>query len=91
MGIALPTQFVSTNDIIASKNSLTQLFTQQNSTTGALPYAGPPISDSFAAGLVSDTYHMWTLLGVYNYFLYSGDTEFLSYIWSNYVRLSYLR
>ena len=84
MGIALPTQFVSTNDIVASKNSLIQLFTQMNPSTGALPYAGPPISNSFN-GVVSDTYHMWTLLGVYNYFLYSGDTDFLANVWTNYV------
>lgn len=84
MGISLSTQFVSTNDIVASKNALIQLFTQMNPVTGALPFAGPPISNGLN-GRVSDTYHMWTLLGVYNYFLYSGDTEFLAALWKNYV------
>lgn len=34
----------------------------------------------------SDTYHAWTLIGVRNYYIYSGDTQFLSDIWPNLVK-----
>jgi Bacterial alpha-L-rhamnosidase 6 hairpin glycosidase domain/Carbohydrate binding module (family 6) len=77
MGISVPTAYVSTGDLLSSKNSLTTLYSVQN-TTGELPYAGPPwLGDS-------DTYHMWTLVGTYNYYLYSGDKTWLDGIWSKY-------
>ncbi|EJD39434.1 glycoside hydrolase family 78 protein [Auricularia subglabra TFB-10046 SS5] len=81
MGIAVPTQFVSTNDLIATKNALATMFAAMNPVTGALPESGPPLSQ-----LDSDTYHMWTLVGTRNYFLYSGDSEWLSTVWSNYTK-----
>jgi hypothetical protein len=31
-------------------------------------------------------YHMWTLVGVYNYILYTGDSAFLNRNWANYTR-----
>lgn len=34
----------------------------------------------------SDTYHAWTLVGARNYYLYSGDAQFLSNIWTNYTK-----
>ncbi|KZV78168.1 Six-hairpin glycosidase, partial [Exidia glandulosa HHB12029] len=81
MGIAVPTQFVSTNDLIPTRNALETMFAAINPTTGALPESGPPLSQ-----LGSDTYHAWTLVGARNYFLYSGDSEFLSTIWANYTK-----
>lgn len=86
MGISLPTQFVSTNDLAASKNSLLTVFSVINPETGALPYCGPPLcAVGSLASTTSDTYHMWTLVGVYSYVLYTGDLEFLEDIWANYV------
>jgi hypothetical protein len=38
-----------------------------------------PKPDSFA-----DTYHAWTLIGTHNYYMYSGDFEWLQTIWHNY-------
>ncbi|KZT65106.1 glycoside hydrolase family 78 protein [Daedalea quercina L-15889] len=81
MGIAVPTQFVSTNDLIPTRNALSTMFAAINPETGALPESGPPLSQQG-----SDTYHGWTLIGTYNYFLYSGDYEWLEDTWNNYTK-----
>ncbi|KAA1466954.1 glycoside hydrolase family 78 protein [Dentipellis sp. KUC8613] len=81
MGIAVPTQFVSTNDLLPTKNALSTMFAAQNPTTGALPESGPPLSQQG-----SDTYHMWTLVGAYNYYIYSGDDAWLQNVWTNYTK-----
>lgn len=57
------------------------MFSLMNPQTGALPESGPPFLQQG-----SDTYHMWSLIGVHNYFLYSGDMEFLDDLWSNYTK-----
>lgn len=55
-------------------------------TTGAIPYCGPPLCTvGNIANQSSDTYHAWTLIGLYTYVLYSGDMEFLQDTWMNYV------
>jgi Bacterial alpha-L-rhamnosidase 6 hairpin glycosidase domain len=79
MGIAVPTAFVSTNDLISTRNSLSTHYQHQNSITGELPFAGPEVN--FYG---SDTYHMWTLVGTANYYLYSGDRSWLDGIWAQY-------
>ena len=81
LGISLGTQFVSTNDVVSTKNALITLYALQNA-AGALPYSGPP-ENSLS---ISDTYHAWTLIGTYTYVLYSGDFEWLQSVWSNYTR-----
>lgn len=81
MGIAVPTQFVSTYDLLPTRNALSTMFSAINPKTGALPESGPPLSQ-----LGSDTYHCWTLIGTHNYFLYSGDIEWLETIWPNYTK-----
>ncbi|EMD35216.1 glycoside hydrolase family 78 protein [Gelatoporia subvermispora B] len=81
MGIAVPTQFVSTNDLVATKNALSTMFAGMNPETGALPESGPPLSQQG-----SDTYHAWTLVGSYNYYLYSGDLAWLTNTWPNYTK-----
>ncbi|OCH87854.1 Six-hairpin glycosidase [Obba rivulosa] len=81
MGIAVPTQFVSTNDLVATKNALSTMFAGMNPETGALPESGPPLSQQG-----SDTYHAWTLIGTYNYYLYSGDLAWLTNVWANYTK-----
>ncbi|RYP71889.1 hypothetical protein DL770_008044 [Monosporascus sp. CRB-9-2] len=49
-------------------------------TSGSFPYCGPPIS---AHGSV--TYHMWTMIGSYQYVLYSGDVTFYPQNWASYL------
>ncbi|GJJ09716.1 hypothetical protein Clacol_003940 [Clathrus columnatus] len=86
MGIAVPTQFVSTFDLTPTRNALSTMFESLNPKTGALDESGPPLSQTG-----SDTYHMHTLIGTYNYWLYSGDDEWVNTIWTNYTKaVSYL-
>lgn len=66
MSIAVPGIVVSTNDLISVRNSLDSLFALQNRTTGQLPYAGV----GFFPDSYSETYHLYTLIGVANYYLY---------------------
>ncbi|KUJ15977.1 glycoside hydrolase family 78 protein [Mollisia scopiformis] len=75
LGIALPSAFVSTGDFESAKNALQLQFDLQKF-NGELPMAGPPLS--FYG---SDTYHMSSIIGTYEYIVYSGDTEFLTRNW----------
>ncbi|KAI0075162.1 glycoside hydrolase family 78 protein [Panus rudis PR-1116 ss-1] len=81
MGVAVPTEFVSTNDLLPARNSLATMFSLQDPDTGGLPYSGPVLNFSG-----SDTYHAWTLIGAYNYYLYTGDTVWVQSIWANYTK-----
>ncbi|KAF2090387.1 glycoside hydrolase family 78 protein [Saccharata proteae CBS 121410] len=76
MSIGVPGIVASTNDLVSIKNSLDSLFSLQNPTTGQLPYAGRPLPSS-----LSLTYHMYTLIGVADYYLYSGNITFLQSYW----------
>ncbi|KAJ7641068.1 glycoside hydrolase family 78 protein [Roridomyces roridus] len=80
-GISTHTELVALNDLEPTKNSLTVMFTTQDPVTGALQYSAPPIN---AHG--SDTYIAWSLIGTHNYFLYTGDLEFVKTVWANYTR-----
>ncbi|TFK44722.1 Six-hairpin glycosidase [Crucibulum laeve] len=87
MGISSHTELVALNDLLPTKNALAVMFSTQDPATGALQYSGPPIN---AKG--SDTYIGWSLIGTHNYFLYTGDLEFVQSIWSNYTKaLSFLQ
>ena len=44
MGIAGPAAFVALNELEAIRNSLDEMFSLQDTTTGGLPYCGPLIS-----------------------------------------------
>ncbi|KAK7536226.1 bacterial alpha-L-rhamnosidase domain-containing protein [Phyllosticta citribraziliensis] len=82
--IAVPGLVVSTNDLVSVQNALISLFDFQNKETGQLPYAGTPFRPT-----LSLTYHMYTLIGISNYYLYSvsihlgDDLDFLKSIWDD--------
>lgn len=76
MSIAVPALAVSTNDLVSVANSLDSLFDVRNTTTGQLPYAGTPFPSVYSA-----TYHMYTLIGVADYYLYSGDLDYVKRKW----------
>ncbi|KAL1620160.1 hypothetical protein SLS54_006361 [Diplodia seriata] len=91
MAIAVPGVVASTNDLISVQNSLNSLFDIQNKTSGQLPYAGRPFTFK-----LSHTYHLYTIIGVADYFLYSvrrrlcsnknydnGDMDYLQSTWSD--------
>ena len=96
MGISTPTSFVSLNDLVGTRNSLLTLFTYQDA-QGLLPYSGPtingrgryPIRNLFiviSSSHCSVTYHCWTLLGVHNTWLYTGDIDLVQVLWENYTK-----
>ncbi|KAI5866193.1 glycoside hydrolase family 78 protein [Durotheca rogersii] len=79
MGVAISAAFYSTGDTESVRNSLRVLYDYQ-SPSGLLPFSGPPL-----LAAESDTYHMWTMIGTYNYVLYSGDLDFARDIWPRYL------
>jgi len=81
LGVAIPTAYVSLGDLTSTMNSLNVLYAGQNTTTGEFQRSGPPLH---AAGGTtnSDTYHLWTLIGAYNYYLYSGDKAWVDAHWA---------
>lgn len=102
MGIAVPSAFVSLGNLESVKNALQVMYdTQvclavagiithlalmliplgQDNKTGAFDESGPPLSQKG-----SDTYHMWTMVGTYNYVLFTNDTDFLHRNWDGYRR-----
>jgi hypothetical protein len=80
MGVSLPTAYVSTGDLVSTRNSLTTLY-QHQSSSGELEYGGPEFN--FYG---SDTYHTWALVGTSTYYAYSSDKAWLDSIWSQYRR-----
>ena len=79
MGVAVPSTFVSVGDLDSVKNALQAMYDNQNS-DGSFPEAGPPLLQQG-----SDTYHMWSMVGTYNYLLYTNDTDFLAQNWDGYL------
>jgi hypothetical protein len=66
MAIAVPAVVTSTNDVISIENSLDSLFDAQNASSGQLQYAGQPFPP-----ILSFTYHLYTLIGVADHYLYT--------------------
>jgi hypothetical protein len=81
MTIAVPGIAVSTYDMLAVRNALDTIYDHQYG-DGSMPYAGPPMG---SMNEFSDTYHLHTLIGTFDYYLYSGDTEWLKTRWDAYV------
>lgn len=80
MGIAVPSSFVSIGDLDSVKNALQVMYNYQNA-DGSFPEAGPPLLQQN-----SDTYHMWSMIGTYNYMLYTNDASFVLQNWARYLR-----
>ncbi|KAK7536990.1 putative alpha-L-rhamnosidase B [Phyllosticta citribraziliensis] len=80
MGVAVPAVAVSTGEMESVKWALQVMYDHQNA-TGAIPESGPPLLQ-----LDSDTYHMWTMIGTYNYVLFTNDMGFLDTNWDRYLR-----
>jgi hypothetical protein len=80
LGIAVQTQYASTNDLATIRNTLSTMYGAQ-AENGELPWAGPVVN--FTG---SDTYHTWTLHGTALYHTYSADRAWLDSVWSNYTR-----
>ncbi|KAL8949430.1 MAG: hypothetical protein Q9222_004453 [Ikaeria aurantiellina] len=81
MAVAVPGIAVSTYDMRAVRTALDALFLRQYE-DGALPYASLPMGKH---GEFSDTYHLHTLLGVWNYVLFTKDIAWLQSHWGAYL------
>ncbi|KAI5248975.1 Six-hairpin glycosidase [Aureobasidium subglaciale] len=89
--ISVPGVFLSTDDAITVKLSLQQLFASQNTTTGALPWFAQPLYAfpdngflNLGRRVFSFNYHLFTLLGLHNYWIYTGDDEYLQNNWNRF-------
>jgi hypothetical protein len=61
------------NDANSSQTGIEWLFAQQDPLTGQMPYAAPPIDE-----WGSDTYHLWSMVVLYDtYFYAGGDKDWL--------------
>ncbi|KAF8847178.1 Six-hairpin glycosidase [Acephala macrosclerotiorum] len=83
MSVSLPSIFVSTNDLVSVQNSLNSLLALQNASTGMLPYAGYPFNE---LGIVSFTYHLYSLIGISYYYQYSRDLAYLQSVWNHFTK-----
>jgi hypothetical protein len=81
LGVSVATAFVSTGDLTSTMNSLNVLYAGQDTATGEFPRSGPPLHAG-GGHTNSDTYHIWTLIGAYNYYFYSGDKSWLDAHWA---------
>ncbi|KAF2194219.1 glycoside hydrolase family 78 protein [Zopfia rhizophila CBS 207.26] len=79
MVTALPGIVTSTYDLITVKNSLDSLFALQDTSTGQLPYVGSGYPLMYSA-----TYHLYTLIVLADYYLYSGDIAYVHGLWEQY-------
>lgn len=77
LGVAVPSILVSTGDWDGVRTTLNVLYAGQ-ANSGELPFAGPRINI-----YGSDTYHMATLLGTYDYFLWTNDIRWIVSIYEN--------
>lgn len=78
MSVAVPSMFVSTNSLNGVRNGLDSLFALQNP-SGQLPYAGNPVAPALG---FSFTYHLYSIIGLYNYFMFTDDMDFLQSHWN---------
>ena len=82
MAIAVPSMGVSTYELSTIRNALDSLLVLQNRSTGALPYAGRPFGTDRPT--FSFTYHLYSLIGIYDYYLYSGNLSYVESNWHTY-------
>ncbi|KAF2187889.1 glycoside hydrolase family 78 protein [Zopfia rhizophila CBS 207.26] len=82
IAISGPSIFVSTNSLDGIKNGIDSLFILQQP-DGRLPWAGTPFTRARNFPF-SVTYHLYTLLDLYYYFLYTGEQAFLENYWGQF-------
>lgn len=70
LAIAVPSILVNIEEMDVVRNTLQMLYNDQSG-SGALPFAGPAINI-----YNSDTYHMATMIGTFEYLLFSNHTTF---------------
>lgn len=81
MFVSGPSVAYSTYNMDAIKNSIESLLALQTA-EGLLPYVGIPFN--VVIDQVSYTYHLHTLVGMHNYYIYTGDKAWLSQHWDRF-------
>ncbi|KAL1979888.1 hypothetical protein VTN96DRAFT_5022 [Rasamsonia emersonii] len=82
--ISGPSIFVSTNRLDAIRSGLDSLLAIQLP-DGRLPYSGIPFQSTDPSNFLwSFTYHLHTLNDIYDYYLFTGDVEYLKSVWGKY-------
>ncbi|KAL9620008.1 MAG: hypothetical protein Q9160_005385 [Pyrenula sp. 1 TL-2023] len=64
------------------RDSLNSLLDDQDPVTGQLPYAGRPFGQRL--GSFSFTYHLYSLIDIADYYLYTGNLTYLSENWNRF-------
>ena len=82
IAISGPSIFVSTNSLDSIRNGIDSLFVLQ-AADGRLPWAGAGFTTATRFSF-SFTYHLYTLLDLYYYVTYTGDTDYLDQYWDQY-------
>ena len=82
--ISGPSIFVSTNRLDSIRNGIDSIMVLQ-AASGQLPWAGTPFTGRGRFPF-SFTYHHYTLLDLYDYYIYTGDLEYLKSYWDQYKR-----
>jgi hypothetical protein len=90
IAISGPSIFVSTNSLDPIRNGIDALLLLQQP-DGALSYAGKPFAEfiaSLGVGITgflwSFTYHCHTLNDIHDYYLFTGDADYLASVWDQY-------
>lgn len=81
IAVSLPSIFVSTNDMSSVKNSLDSLLVLQRA-DGMFSYAGVPFGPQ--QNKTSFTYHLYTMIDISYYYLYTGDYAYLESTWDQF-------
>ncbi|KAL4790513.1 hypothetical protein BDV19DRAFT_393994 [Aspergillus venezuelensis] len=82
MGVAVPSVFVSTGDGGSVRGALDVIYNNQASNR-QFPKSGPPNLDW---EVILPAYHLWHLIGTYNYLLYTGDSDYIVRIWPQFTK-----
>ncbi|KAJ3575453.1 hypothetical protein NPX13_g4031 [Xylaria arbuscula] len=93
MGVAVPSTFYSVGRLDSVANAL-QVIIKTGLFLRLVPhcYSKAAIASTLTIGAtlllanILAAYHMWTLIGTYNYVLYENDIDFLSLNWDRYQR-----
>ncbi|ETS78788.1 hypothetical protein PFICI_08641 [Pestalotiopsis fici W106-1] len=83
--VSAPSLYVSTGNYDAVRNALDSLLILQQS-NGQLPYAGTPYQQGHSSEtfLWSFTYHLYTLIVVYDYYIFTGDLDYIKEVWDQF-------
>lgn len=81
MAITVPVVAVSTRDLVSLRTAFDSLMVLQ-APDGRLPYAGTPFHQR--TNIFSATYHLYSLIGIANYYHFSGDLAYVQKYWDQF-------